>query len=64
MVCVRVQWAAGVQRPGEMREIGETAVFLASEHASYITGQDITVDGGMMAVGALANIDMAGEDDA
>jgi NAD(P)-dependent dehydrogenase (short-subunit alcohol dehydrogenase family) len=62
VVCVRVQWAAGAQRPGEMREIGETAVFLASEHASYITGQDITVDGGMMAVGAWAN--MAGEDDA
>ena len=45
-----------MRRPGEMREIGETAVFLASEHASYITGQDITVDGGMMALGAWANL--------
>ena len=45
-----------MRRPGQMREIGETAVFLASEHASYITGQDIIVDGGMMALGAWASL--------
>jgi 3-oxoacyl-[acyl-carrier protein] reductase len=42
-------WAADapVKRLGEPREIAETIVWLASERASYITGQTILVDGGM-----------------
>ena len=32
---------------GEVEDIAQTAVFLASEHAKYITGQVICVDGGM-----------------
>ena len=35
-------------RIGKPEEIASTALFLASEHASYITGQTITVDGGMV----------------
>jgi 3-oxoacyl-[acyl-carrier protein] reductase len=31
---------------GEPRELAQAAVFLASEHAAYITGQSIAVDGG------------------
>ena len=31
---------------GRPEEIGHVAVFLASEEASYVTGQFITVDGG------------------
>lgn len=33
-------------RPGEPREIGKVAAFLASDEASYVTGQSIFVDGG------------------
>jgi 3-oxoacyl-[acyl-carrier protein] reductase len=33
-------------RPGMPEEVGHVAVFLASEDASYVTGQLIIVDGG------------------
>ena len=35
-----------IGRPGTPEEVGHVAVFLASEEASYITGQLIVVDGG------------------
>ncbi|MGC2707754.1 MAG: SDR family oxidoreductase [Candidatus Sulfotelmatobacter sp.] len=43
------RWAADapLKRLGEPREIAETIVWLASERASYITGQTVLVDGGM-----------------
>ena len=42
-------WAqdAPLKRLGDPREIAETIVWLASERASYITGQTVLVDGGM-----------------
>jgi len=42
-------WAADapLQRLGEPREVADTIVWLASEAASYITGQTVLVDGGM-----------------
>ena len=36
-----------LRRIGEVKDIAETAAFLASDKASYITGQTIQVDGGM-----------------
>jgi 3-oxoacyl-[acyl-carrier protein] reductase len=35
-----------IGRPGMPEEVGHVAVFLASEEASYVTGQMIVVDGG------------------
>lgn len=35
------------QRPASSKEIGQTCVFLASEQARYINGQNILSDGGM-----------------
>ena len=42
-------WAmdAPLKRLGEPREVADTIVWLASERASYITGQTILVDGGL-----------------
>src|SRR5450432_2341164 len=42
-------WAADapLKRLGEPRELADTVVWLASERASYITGQTILVDGGL-----------------
>jgi 3-oxoacyl-[acyl-carrier protein] reductase len=42
-------WAAdaSLKRLGEPREVAETIVWLASERASYVTGQTVLVDGGM-----------------
>jgi 3-oxoacyl-[acyl-carrier protein] reductase len=38
-----------IQRIGEADEIADAVLYLASDSASYITGQVITVDGGMTA---------------
>ena len=42
-------WAADapLKRLGEPREVAETIVWLASERASYVTGQTVLADGGM-----------------
>ncbi|HVO82201.1 MAG TPA: SDR family oxidoreductase [Terriglobales bacterium] len=42
-------WAAEVpvKRLGEPREVADTIVWLASERASYVTGQTVLVDGGI-----------------
>jgi 3-oxoacyl-[acyl-carrier protein] reductase len=42
-------WAADapLKRLGEPREVAETIVWLASDRASYVTGQTVLADGGM-----------------
>ncbi|HEX5069039.1 MAG TPA: SDR family oxidoreductase [Vicinamibacterales bacterium] len=45
---VSARWEAEIpmRRLGEPRELAALAAFLASDHAGYITGQSIAVDGG------------------
>jgi NAD(P)-dependent dehydrogenase (short-subunit alcohol dehydrogenase family) len=42
-----------VPRPGITNDIAHAAVFLASDAASFITGQDLVVDGGLVPLGKL-----------
>ena len=46
---VRKEWASKIplRRGGQVEDIANVAVFLASDLASYVTGQVIQVDGGM-----------------
>jgi 3-oxoacyl-[acyl-carrier protein] reductase len=39
-----------MKRPGTADEIANAVSFLASDEASYVTGQVLGVDGGMMAM--------------
>ncbi len=39
-----------MRRPGEVDEVAYTILFLASDEASYITGSEIHVDGGAIAI--------------
>ena len=38
-----------MNRHGEPEEIGKAAVFLACEDSSYVTGENLSVDGGSQA---------------
>jgi 3-oxoacyl-[acyl-carrier protein] reductase len=48
-------------RAGHVDEIASTAVFLASDMSSYITGQTIHVDGGTRAAGGWYRHPQTGE---
>lgn len=39
--------ALPLKRAGSAKELGATVAFLASEHAGFITGQTVQIDGGM-----------------
>ncbi len=46
---VRENWIKGIplRRSGKPDDVANIAIFLASELSSYVTGQVISVDGGM-----------------
>jgi NAD(P)-dependent dehydrogenase (short-subunit alcohol dehydrogenase family) len=46
----RVKDANALGRIGTVEEVGQVVVFLGSDHASYVTGANIVVDGGFTAV--------------
>jgi hypothetical protein len=43
-----------LRRTGKAEEVATTALFLASDDSSYITGTDIVVDGRLVLISALA----------
>lgn len=45
-----VAWMTALKRLWTVGEIAQTVLFLSSDHASYITGEDIVVDGWMIPV--------------
>jgi len=45
----RIKGMVPLQRQGEAEEVADAVLFLASDSAAYITGQVLTVDGGMTA---------------
>ena len=55
---LKQQWgqAHPLKRVGQPAEIANAVLFLASERASFMTGEYVNVDGGLMAMGAWANV--------
>lgn len=52
----RAMWGKNhpIGRIGQPEEIAQVVMFLASDHASFMTGETVCVDGGLMAKGAWA----------
>ena len=55
---LKKEWgrAHPLQRIGSPRDIAEAVMFLASDRASFMTGEYVNVDGGLMALGAWGKV--------
>ena len=45
-----------MHRIGRPEEIARAICFVASKEASFMTGENLTIDGGAMAIGNWANV--------
>ena len=52
--------ASAAERTGTSDEIAETAAFLLGEHAGFITGTDLLIDGGVIASIRTGNFELQG----
>ncbi|HEX3330052.1 MAG TPA: SDR family oxidoreductase [Gaiellales bacterium] len=50
-----------MRRPGHAQEIAAVIAFLASPEASYVTGESVVADGGLLLMAAIANQDVKPE---
>src|SRR5262249_36538917 len=53
--------AIPLRRVGEQDDIGKAVLFLASDLASYVTGQTLTVDGGILCRTPLPGVEAANQ---
>ena len=49
--------AMPLERVGDVEDVGNAALFLASDEADYLTGEQIVVDGGQIIPESLESID-------